>query len=98
MHFKSFYAANRSIITPRFRASLIWKDLAMIDIKRAWKRLKKDSLKIKYWIHECKGFLAWIFTLIHSSYKHKANPNAQDLNAALEPENTNSLFLKKLQI
>ena len=41
MHFKSFYAANRPIITPRFRAHSIGKDLAMIDIKRAWKRLKK---------------------------------------------------------
>ena len=61
------------------------------------KRLKKDYMKIKSQKHQCKGFLAWIFTLIHSSYKHKPKPNAKNLEAAPQIKYTLCIFCQKVQ-
>ena len=42
MYSKSFYAANRSNITSRFRAYSIWKESPMIGIFGMKKRLEKS--------------------------------------------------------
>ena len=60
--------------------------------QKGMKKIEKDYAKSRIQNHECKGLWTWISTLIHSTYKHKPKPNAKNLNAALEPKNTNSLF------
>ena len=54
--FQSLFAAYSLPKTSRFRASLIWKDLAMIGIKKGMKKIEKIPIKIKYLIHDYKGF------------------------------------------
>ena len=61
----------------------------MISIKYAWKRLKNICMKIKYLVHQCKGFLDPNLYPNHSIHKPNANPSAGDLQAA--PENKNKV-------
>ena len=82
MYFKSFYAANRSIISSRFRApskkERIIHDLAYL----AWKKIEKDYAKSKIQNHQCKGFGLDFSDLIHSHIYAQWKPNAKHTEAA----------------
>ena len=59
--------------------------------------IEKDSMEIKYWIHQCKGFLTQILTLIRPIHIQDAKPNHKNLEAAPKPEHKLGIFCEKIE-
>ena len=69
----------------------------MICIKYAWKRLENYGIKIKYWFLQFMDSLDQKPYPNHSIHKPNANPNANNLPAALEKHNQTCTFVKKFK-
>ena len=65
--------------------------------QNTWKRLKKYAIKIKYLIHDYKGFWTQISTLIHWHTYTDAKPNAKDLEAAPHIKNQVCIFVQNFK-
>ena len=69
----------------------------ILKVFYAQKDLKKYAIKIKYLVHDYKGFWTQIATLIHWHTYTDAKPNAKTLKAAPHITNTLCNFCEKSQ-
>ena len=69
----------------------------MIGIKIHGKDLKKYAIKIKYLIHDYKGFWIQMSTLIHWHTYTNQNLMHKDLQAAPHLKNNFGIFVKKIE-
>ena len=84
----TLYGSNISCITKKARFLMIGNGFIT-------KRLKLISLKIKDPNHQCKGFLAWISNLIHSTYKPEPKPNQENKEVAPKLKEPICIFYTK---